>query len=572
MAKANIANELLEPQLPDFCPITHAIEELAVNDGASRGAIFTRSAVVDFILDLSGYTADKPLWQKRCLEPSFGHGDFLLPAIDRLLEAWCLRGSSPDQLVDAVRAVELHHQSYMHSFSLVVERLIRSGISIIDANRIADTWLIQGDFLLSPLDGTFDFVIGNPPYVRQEHIPDPLIAEYRRRYKTIFDRADLYVPFIERSLSLLSAKGKLGFICADRWMKNKYGRELRSLVSREFNLDVYVDMVDTEAFHVDVVAYPAITIIGRDRSRETRIAIRPNIDAKNLSKLANQMNDTTANAKLEAIKMINLSPLDSEPWIFDTSPDMTLIRRLESKFQTIEEAGCKVGIGVATGADKSFIGPFDELEVEEDRKLPLVTTKDIRSGAVEWQGLGVVNPFAPEGGLVDLDDYPKLRAYFEARRDQIESRHIARKAPKRWYRTIDRIYPDIAKQSKLLIPDIKGDAHIVLENGQLYPHHNLYFITSNEWPIAVLQKVLISGIARLFVAAYSTKMRGGYLRFQAQYLRRIRIPNWQSIEKRMREQLVESTNIDDDQTCFELIYRIYGLSADEILLLDRSGG
>ena len=44
----------------------------------ARVAIFTRSEVVDFILDLAGYTEDQPLHEKRLLEPSFGGGDFLL--------------------------------------------------------------------------------------------------------------------------------------------------------------------------------------------------------------------------------------------------------------------------------------------------------------------------------------------------------------------------------------------------------------------------------------------------------------------------------------------------------------
>src|SRR5260370_613712 len=83
------------------------------------------------------------------------------------------------------------------------------------------------DFILAPLPQAFTYVIGTPPYVRQELIPDVLMAEYRRLYKTIYDRADLYIPFIERSLSLLSKGGTLGFICADRWMKNRYGGPLR---------------------------------------------------------------------------------------------------------------------------------------------------------------------------------------------------------------------------------------------------------------------------------------------------------------------------------------------------------
>jgi hypothetical protein len=61
-----------------------------------------------------------------------------------------------------------------------------------------------------------------------------LLAEYRRRYATIYDRADLYVPFFERGLQLLADDGRLAFICANRWLKNKYGGPLRGLIARDF--------------------------------------------------------------------------------------------------------------------------------------------------------------------------------------------------------------------------------------------------------------------------------------------------------------------------------------------------
>jgi hypothetical protein len=183
---------------------------------------------------------------------------------------------------------------------------------------------------------------------------------------------------------------------------------------------------------------------------------------------------------------------------------MALIRRLEKHYPTLEQAACKVGIGVATGADKAFIGNFAELDVESDRKLPLVMTRDILSGEVHWRGQGVINPFRDDGRLVDLRHYPRLRRYLEARRDMIAGRHCAKKTPSNWYRTIDRITPSIAEKQKLLIPDIKGQAHIVFEHGRLYPHHNLYYVTSEAWELRALQAVLLSSVARLFVAACST--------------------------------------------------------------------
>lgn len=546
------------------CPITNAVGLLAEAGVEERGAIFTRREVVDFILDLAGYTTDRPLHEMRLLEPSFGAGDFLLPVIDRLLVVWSNAGK-PDPLAalaNCIRAVELHQASFVGTRQRIFEVLMSTGISAGTAEALVDHWLIYGDFLLVPLPGQFDVVIGNPPYVRQEMIPDVLIAEYRLRYSTVYDRADLYIPFIERSLRCLSAGGQLGFICADRWMKNRYGGPLRQLVAEEFHLKVYVDMVDTPAFHTEVIAYPAITIIGREKQGVTRIAHRPAIDRASLFRLAQSLSGLDIEAPAPIKEMRGIAS-GSEPWILESSDQLALVRRLEKDFPKLEDTGCKVGIGVATGADKAFIAPFDELDVEADRKLPLVMTRDILNGDVAWRGFGVINPFGDDGKLVPLDRYPRLRRYLDARKDQIAGRHIAQKIPANWYRTIDRIYPAIAAKPKLLIPDIKGEAHIVYENEGLYPHHNLYFITSDTWDVRALQAVLLSGIARLFVSTYSTKMRGGYLRFQAQYLRRIRVPHWGDVSPKMRTALIAAAEQRDSEACNRAVFELYGLTTEE---------
>lgn len=564
-----------KPVAAAVCPVMAATEALATEGGLeARGAIFTRSEVVDFILDLAGYTEDQPLHERRLLEPSFGGGDFLLPIIRRLLSVWRAarpNGSALNELGGAIRAVELHRDTFHSTHAAVVALLKHEGMAANTATALAGRWLSQGDFLMTPLEGEFDYVVGNPPYVRQELIPAPLLAEYRSRYQTMYDRADIYIPFIERSLSVLSDGGSLGFICADRWMKNRYGGPLRSLVAEQFHLKVYVDMVDTPAFHSDVIAYPAITIISREVPGATRIAHRPAIDRATLTTLVGLLRTPTLPKDAGAVRELARVTNGAEPWLLESSDQMALIRRLEGCFPSLEEAGCKVGIGVATGADKAFIGNFDALDVEPDRKLPLVTTKDIMTGEVQWRGQGVINPFAESGGLVDLDRYPRLRRYLEARREVIAGRHCAQKAPANWYRTIDRITPALAARPKLLIPDIKGEAHIVFESGELYPHHNLYYVTSDDWDLRALQAVLLSAVSRLFVATYSTKMRGGFLRFQAQYLRRIRIPRWADVPEPLRRELAEAAIKRDVQACNRAVFRLYGLSHEERSALGGNG-
>ena len=559
----------------DLCPVTAAVEALAGASGIDeRGAIFTRREVVDFILDLAGYTSDLPLHKLTLLEPSFGDGDFLFLAIDRLLEAWQAGGETErpvDSLGGCIRAVELHRGTFNRTHAALIARLTAAGISDDAAATLADLWLLHGDFLLAELPEAFDVVIGNPPYVRQELIPDVLLAEYRSRYTTVYDRADLYIPFIERSLRLLKKGGVLGFICADRWMKNRYGGPLRALVAKEFHLKVHVDMTDTVAFHSDVIAYPAITVFTREKPGVTRLAYRPAIDSAVLKDLTAQLTAKRLPKEVGAVCELAGVAVGAEPWILESSHQFALVRRLERDFPTIEAAGCKVGIGVATGADDAFIGPFDALDVEDDRKQPLVMTRDILRGRVEWRGFGVVNPFADDGGLVSLADYPLLRKYLEARKEAIAGRHCAQKTPANWYRTIDRITPSLTKRPKLLIPDIKGEAHIVYEEGLLYPHHNLYFITADEWELRALQAVLLSGIARLFVATYSTRMRGGFLRFQAQYLRRIRVPQWSSVPDSLRRELKQAAEAQDLAACNRAAFELYGLSQVEQSALTGNG-
>jgi hypothetical protein len=336
-------------------------------------------------------------------------------------------------------------------------------------------------------------------------------------------------------------------------------------------LKAHVDMTDTPAFHSDVIAYPAVTIITREKQAITRIAYRPEITKKILGPLATALTAKRPPKPSSGVRELSGVTVGAAPWLLEASDQMDLVRRLESRFPPLEEAGCKVGIGVATGADQAYIGMLDALDVEPDRKLALAMTRDISSGKVKWRGYGVINPFRDDGGLVNLDEYPRLKRHLDHRKNELLARHVAKKIPANWYRTIDRITPSIAKKPKLLIPDIKGEAHIVYEDGKLYPHHNLYFITADEWDLHALQAVLLSGIARLFVATYSTRMRGGYLRFQAQYLRRIRVPHWKDVPSDLRRALTTAALHHDLDACNKAAFSLFGLTQKERAAIGGNG-
>jgi len=445
--------------------------------------------------------------------------------------------------------------------------LISNGWSRSVASGVVGMWLHHDDFLFLPLEQTFSHIVGNPPYIRLENLPKDLLKAYRTRWRSLFDQADLYVAFIEKSLELLQPDGRLGFICADRWMKNRYGGPLRSIVAREFHLESYVDFTGCPAFFDEVDAYPAVTVIRKGKGDSTRVAFRPAISRNALVPLARAL---TTSAKHPQVSLVSGVCRNDQPWSFNENGGMEIVRKLEASFPVLEDAKCKVGIGVATGADAIFIGSDASLDVELERKLPLITTKDIRKGQVEWGGNFVLNPFQADGSLVDPDEYPKFRAYIERHRELIQKRNVAGGNPKGWFRTIERIHANLTNTPKLLIPDIKGSAHVVLESGHYYPHHNLYFVTSETWDLKVLQMILSSRVAHAFIAAYSPRTRGNFLRFQAQYLRRIRIPRFEHLSKFLQKEtlaVAQSSSQDEKDT---LVQRLYDLSDQDWIRLDPS--
>lgn len=552
--------------------LASAVDQLAAAGETGRGAIFTRPEVVAAVLDLAGYCSDRNLAASRVLEPAFGSGDFLFPIVERLLASYAREGGSParavEELSPCIRAVELNRESFEQTCQHLCERLQAWGLDAASSELLCGRWLVCDDFLLCALDGEFDVVVGNPPYVRQERIPAVLLAEYRRRYRTLYDRADLYVPFFERGLDLLAGDGRLGFICANRWLKNRYGGPLREKILAGFHLSHFIDMETVDAFHADVIAYPAITVIRRGAAQgATRIALAQPSTRASLPALVDAMRRSAPVAGLT--EDLRLDGSGDAPWLLDDIPRLKVMRRIEAAFPLIEEAGCKVGIGVATGCDRVFIGDLDALPVEDVRKLPLAMARDLVDGEIRWTGKGVLNPFEQDGRLAPLDDYPHFASYLQQHRAAVAGRHVAARSGDGWYRTIDRIQPDLVSQPKLLVPDIKGEAVFVLDEGRFYPHHNLYYITATQWDLRALQAVLRSSITLMTVATYCTRMSGGFLRFQAQYLRRIRLPRWVDVPDAQRTALAAVATERDQRRLDEPVFRLFGLTDEEIGVVER---
>jgi len=532
-----------------------------------KGVVYTKRWVVDLLLDLAGYVSEANLVDAVAVEPSAGEGAFLAAMIERLVDSCRRVGRSISDCRHSLIAYELDDASAECARTLAAEVLAKRGVTASTAESLAKSWVRTGDYLFDSMTVEADFVIGNPPYIRLEEIPEETALLYRDTYPTMCGRADLYVAFFEAALRQLKNGGVCAFICADRWMRNQYGAELRELVTSAFAVDVVIEMHNADAFHDEVDAYPAITVIRHQKQGSTIVASAgPEVERVPSGTLAATLL-TNTNGKRTALPAgLRAARVESwfkgsDPWPCQSPEQLALLRRLEDEFPPLE-ANARVGIGVATGNDKVFVTKDAHL-VEPSRLLKLALAKDIGSGTMSWSGHYLVDPWNGDG-LVSLDKYPRMRAYFEKHGAALRKRHTAIKSAHAWYKTIDRVTHPLTEKPKLYIADIKNILDPVLDAGETYPHHNLYFIQSDVWNLEVLGGLLISAIGQFFVASYGVRMRGGYFRFQAQYLRRIRVPDPKTLPKARANELMKAFRNRDRSLATETALKIYGIDQQEM--------
>lgn len=516
--------------------------------------VFTKPAVALYMLKEIKRACGFRYWFKqRILEPSCGHGAFVLILIDLLIRERH-RGLFTWRQVDLsefLTAVDISTESVDYMRKVVSEKLIKDGCPCGLAWDLVQQWFVCDDFLMHDFEGReFDVVVGNPPYIRFDDIPVEKQEAYQLRYKTFIDRCDIYVPFIERSLRLLSKQGAFSFICANRFAKNKYGRELRRLITANYHTHLYLNVEHADAFLQKVAAYPAIIVIDRKNNGVT---------------YAGELSEIDELKSCGTDHPVRLSRFDHwykgmEPWIATNNKELRVWRDVASKFPVIEESApeTKIGIGVATGADKIYM-LADDVEVEKACKLPIVAAEDIKPGCINWDGRYMLNPYDSTDSrkMRDFSKFPKARDYVMKHEPVLRERHCAKAHPQEWLRTIDRINYSVLKSPKVLMPDIQlGGVAALDAEGRFYPHHNVYYVMSSGWNVRALCSIMRSSFVTEQIRKVSVSLRGGSIRYQSQNLRSIYIPRFADLNQREIAALEELAECEDAKKIDGLVWSV----------------
>ena len=133
-----------------------------------------------------------------------------------------------------------------------------------DQNAKAD-WF-DPEWMYGITDG-YDVVIGNPPYINIENLPVITKNYLFENYQACKGRTDIYIAFLEKSISILNVKGIMSFILPYAFAMQKYGEKMREMLIESHNIREIVDASSYRIFE-NAVVYNIVLIVGKYKLKD----------------------------------------------------------------------------------------------------------------------------------------------------------------------------------------------------------------------------------------------------------------------------------------------------------------
>ncbi|GAA7189023.1 class I SAM-dependent DNA methyltransferase [Helicobacter pylori] len=454
----------------------------------------------------------------------------------------------------------------------------------------------EGDFL------GFDCIIGNPPYIRQEHIKDikPLL---QKQYQGFYNStADIYTYFFALSYHLLKEKGFSAFITSNKYARAKYGAKLREWLLKKTTLVSYMELNALKVFESAAVDTSIMSFIKQTPPKESRF--------KYYEPTPNDGNDLKSAHSL----LMRQNALSTESFIFANTTLLDLRDKMESVGTPLKNWGIQINYGIKTGANEAFIittekrdAILNACKTQEERERtealikPILRGKDIKRYSYEWAGEWVIFipwHFPNTGSPKDMEQnekdfsihYPIIYAHLLSHKDELLKRNKDETGKRyEWYclqRWAASYLQDFEKE-KIVYGEIVQEPRFYLDNGEcelggFYAEATSFILTGEH-----LRYLLGMLHSKLITFAFKTFYAGGGLgesgyRYKKAFIERLPIPQITEKNQELADKIIvlvdkilqakekdpKANTQGLEKEIDALVYQLYHLTDEEIKIIE----
>ncbi len=306
------------------------------NNRKLTGQVYTPKYIVNKILDDISYNS-KEILGKTILDPACGDGRFLIEIAKRIIEfssisdleknlskiiGWDIDNS-------ALKEAEIKLNSLIEGQGIKVNWQLKNFNSL--HCRTDDLW---GDELVR---NKFDYIVGNPPYIRIQHLLEEQRKYIQKFYKFCKSGStDIYIAFFELAMNLLKENGTCGYITPNTFFNTETAGELRKCFENKQFLKQITNYGHIQLFD-NATTYSAITVFNKIKNNNFKYQF------------------ATTNNQFEE-RNIDIKEIKGKRFW-----------QLSVEKETIEEGVrlgdiCDIHVGVTTLADKVYIFKTEDVD------------------------------------------------------------------------------------------------------------------------------------------------------------------------------------------------------------------
>jgi len=371
--------------------------------------------------------------QRKLIDPSCGDGAFLIPALEVAVE-WArekqLNGGD----------LTLFLQNFINGFDIdqvAVDRCREKLDSVLMRHEIPRiNWNIHCcDSLLDAtgprsLTGQFDYVLGNPPYIRIQDLDQETRSRLQNEW--LFCRegsTDIFLAFFELGIRLLNDRAILAYITSRSYFDSAAARLLRSEVLKLGLLDQIIDFGEEQVFP-EVSTYTAVTFLSRPHPTRNEVTIKKIKPVSKIEVWSDQL---------------PTSQFTQKRWNIVKNDDAAFIKNIENRGPKLGDM-CQIHVGLATLRDGVYVNKIldncalqdgetitilasdgAQHEIESDACRPIVKVSTLKNDN-EDQRMAIIFPYTEQNGVClpwdekTTRDFPLAMNFLEQNRPSLQNR------------------------------------------------------------------------------------------------------------------------------------------------------
>jgi hypothetical protein len=387
-------------------------------------------------------------------------------------------------------------------------------------------------------------------------------------------------------------------ICSNKFIRANYGKPLRDFLAQNSQLVQIIDFGELPVFE-NAATFPAIFLTCNRKARSQKFIYAP-IKRLDFDSLENEVDAVGSQLDNRA--------LNGDNWTLASGGEIDIIEKMKKVGVPLGEySKAQIYYGIKTGYNEAFVIDNETRKrlIREDPKSkevikPFVVGDDVRRYQTNFKDKYLI--FARRG--INISKYPAIRKYLSAFQERLTPKPknwkgIEWKGRKpgayEWYEIQDTVdYYEEFEKPKIIYPDIAKESRMTLDTSGLFAGNTVYFIPTDDlYLLGLLNSRLIFFFFRRISAVLGDAEKGGRLRWFNQDV--IKIPIKTPSEKYSHSEIVSlvsslltlhkqlpgahtdfekerlARQIESaDHRIDELVYELYGLTAEEIKTVEGS--